>query len=146
MATSWQRCRPLGPSSTERMDEPTVRYTVEQRPRVQALNAALGPLTGVLGMVGPTERITLAHLFGADRALTCRIATALHGLVLDDGSQPHGVSFTSKLGFKEHCWAVWLRALDDGKEVSSEPTRASGPHDISDTEHNPAPPRRRQQH
>ena len=105
---------------------------------VQALNAALGPLTGMTGMVDPTERITLAHLCGADRALTCRIATALHGLVLDDGSQPHGISFNSKLGIEGQCWAVWLRALDDGKEVSSEPTRASGPHDILDTEHNPA--------
>jgi len=102
---------------------------------VQALNAALGPLTGV---VDPTERITLAHLFGADRALTCRIATALHGLVLDDGSRPHGISFNSKLGIEGQCWAVWLRALDDGKEVSSEPTRASGPHEILDIEHNPA--------
>lgn len=84
---------------------------------VQALNAALGPLTGMPGMVDPTERITLAHLFGADRALTCRIATALHGLVLDDGSQPHGISFNSKLGIEGQCWAVWLRALDRARPV-----------------------------
>ena len=87
-----------------------------------ALNSAAGPAAGLLA---PTRLLTLEDLFGTDRSLTCEIATRLHGLVLDDGWLAHGIYFQSKWGADGECWAVWLRATDDGNPTA-EPTDVSG--------------------
>ncbi len=67
--------------------------------------------------------ITVADIYSEDRATTVRIAEIVHALVLDDGSLPHGILYRSKHGTNWNCWAIWLRALDDGHAESSEPTR-----------------------
>lgn len=84
-----------------------------------ALNSGAGPIAG---LVAPTRLLTLDDLVGTDRTLTCAIATLLHQVVLDDGWQPHGVFFRSKWGVDGECWAVWLRATDDGRP-GGEPTQ-----------------------
>jgi hypothetical protein len=55
---------------------------------------------------------------------------------LDDGSLPHGVCYGSKHGDDLKCWAIWLRAMDDGKPESSEPTRAGQGFSIEKCERN----------
>jgi hypothetical protein len=87
-----------------------------------ALNSGSGPIAG---LVAPTRLLTLEDLLGTDRALTCAIATRLHQIVLDDGWQPQGIFFRSKRGTEGECWAVWLRATDDGWP-SGEPTQVVG--------------------
>lgn len=80
-----------------------------------ALNSADGPFASLLA---PTRRLTLEDLVGRDRVLTCAIATLLHGLILDDGWQADGIAFPSKWGVDGRCWAVWLRATDDGSPAA----------------------------
>lgn len=74
--------------------------------------------------------LTLEHIHGTDRALTTAIAEWIHGLVLDDGSLPHGIRYNSKWGNEQACYAIWLRAIDDGKPRLSEPTSLIETHDI----------------
>lgn len=81
-----------------------------------------------------TELATLLHRFGEsefsmstltneNRELTTSIAAWVHGQTLFDGSRPHGIKYGSKHGLDFSCWAVWLRKLDDGQPVDSEPIR-----------------------
>lgn len=72
-------------------------------------------------------RLTLGDIFGEDRNLTTALAGQIHQSVLFDGSLPHGIQFRSKHGTLGVCRAVWLRAIDDGKEQTSEPTKIVGP-------------------
>jgi hypothetical protein len=95
-----------------------------------ALNSSDGPVADLLA---PTRLLTQQDLVGTDRALTCEIATRLHGMVLDDGWLAHGIYFQSKWGADGECWAVWLRATDDGTpaaeptlELGSAPIRSPG--------------------
>lgn len=68
------------------------------------------------------EHLTDSDLTGQNRHLTTSVAEWIHGLVLDDGSQPHGLIYASKHGADWLLCCVWLRALHDGKTVDSEPT------------------------
>lgn len=65
-----------------------------------------------------SEPLTLSHLTSDDRFLTTTIAQTLHDTVeLDDGSLPLGIQFLSKHGHPSggtgHCWAYWMRDVDD---------------------------------
>lgn len=90
---------------------------------IAALNRSGGPLGGPFH---PTDRVTVANLVDENREWTCRVATLLRGVVLDDGSLPHGISFKSKHGVNGTCWAVWLRRVDDGQDPSTELVTVSG--------------------
>lgn len=68
-------------------------------------------------------KLTLAEVYGANRAVTAAIAEWIHSVVLDDGSLPLGILYDSKWGNDQACYAIWLRAVDDGKETTSEPTK-----------------------
>nr|WP_272942780.1 RES domain-containing protein [Rhodococcus jostii] len=68
------------------------------------------------------EQLTIGYLRSEDRILTTGIAGWIHAQVLDDGSLPHGIYFGSKHDRKWDCWAIWLRAIDDGHPAHSEPT------------------------
>lgn len=48
------------------------------------------------------------------RAVTTHIADFIRGLVLDDGSLPHGIVYPSKYGTDLTNYAIWLRRSDDG--------------------------------
>ncbi|MDQ6739420.1 MAG: RES domain-containing protein [Actinomycetota bacterium] len=56
--------------------------------------------------------VTLAEIHSPNREVTTRIAGWIRGLVLDDGSHPAGIRYTSKYGGE--CFAYWLRCRDDG--------------------------------
>ena len=47
-------------------------------------------------------------LAGSDRRATCAVAEWVSNQVLDDGSRPAGVRYTSKHGGDLPCWAVWV--------------------------------------
>ena len=81
---------------------------------------------------GVTRELTTAHLHGEKRSLTTGIAEKIHGSMLWDGSYAHGIVYSSKHDVAWRCWAIWLRAIDDGKTVWSEPTRADDGHAIDE--------------
>lgn len=82
------------------------------------------------------EHLSVGHLRSERRALTTTIAGWLRDQVLDDGSLPHGVQFASKHDSTWTCWAIWLRALDDGKPVTAEPTKADSGTEIKGCDQN----------
>lgn len=83
---------------------------VEHPDSIAAIGSALGErLHDELGL----ELLTWGVLHGEERAPTTMIASWVRGLVLDDGSQPLGITFQSKHG-GGRCWAYWLRRRDDG--------------------------------
>lgn len=86
---------------------------------IAALRKVDGPLDGPLA----TTRPDLSNLTGPVRPWTIALATKLRGLVLDDGTLPHGIKYLSTHGAEHPCIAYWMRAMDDGKELSSEPIR-----------------------
>jgi hypothetical protein len=69
------------------------------------------------------SRLTQAHLLGEDRHLTTEISSWVWNQMLDDGRYPHGITFPSKHGSDYLCYAIYLRAIGDGKPLSSEPTK-----------------------
>jgi len=74
--------------------------------------------------------LTLGDLYGDNRVVTTLIAHWLRGRALFDGSLPHGIFYRSKFGLDFGCFAIWLRAVDDGKELTSEPTAQIGSREI----------------
>ncbi|WP_330359290.1 hypothetical protein [Mycobacteroides abscessus] len=99
---------------------------------IAAVTDNLGP---ALSMAGITS-LTTAHLHGENRDLTTSIATWVWDQILFDGSLPHGIVYSSKHGAGWRCWAIWLRAMDDGKPVTSEPTSANTGLEIRGPSHN----------
>lgn len=84
---------------------------------ITAVEKGLGPQLVLLGV----KEVDLSLLSSDRREVTCEISEWVHALTLDDGSLPHGFVYPSRHG-GERCWATWLRKLDDGFEVVSEPT------------------------
>jgi hypothetical protein len=107
---------------------------IESADSVAAISQALRPELGSLGL----QSLTVSNLRGENREITTRIAEWVRAQVLDDGSLPHGIRFGSKHGSDWNCWAVWLRAVDDGKHRRFEPTKADRGSEILDPEHNQA--------
>lgn len=105
---------------------------IETAESIAALRQVAAPLLVERG----APQLTLAHLKSEDRALTTQLAGWVRSQVLDDGSLPHGIAYTSKHSQDWRCWAIWLRALDDGKDLDSEPTRAGKGQDIEPCERN----------
>ncbi|MEC5181534.1 hypothetical protein [Arthrobacter sp. CG_A4] len=56
--------------------------------------------------------VTLAEIHAPNREVTTRIAGWMRELVLDDGTHPAGIRYTSKFG--GDCFAYWLRRRDSG--------------------------------
>jgi hypothetical protein len=106
---------------------------IESAETISAIVAALGPRLATSFGAGS---LTTADLRGENRELTTTIADWLWGLVLDDGSLPHGVYYGSKHDSAWKCWAIWLRATDDGNP-DREPTKHDAGVEIKDYEHNP---------
>ncbi|TRW47609.1 RES domain-containing protein [Georgenia yuyongxinii] len=70
----------------------------------------------------PPERVaalTSADLAGEDRALTTALSQAIRQSLLDDASEPHGISFRSKT-LRGRCWAYWDRRRDEGLAPGSD--------------------------
>lgn len=105
---------------------------IECSSSIAAVEAALGPFLASRSI----DHLTVADLRGRDRHLTTGIARWVWGQVLDDGSLPLGIRFGSKHGTDFRCWAVWLRATDDGAP-RREPFDADPGTEILAPEHNP---------
>lgn len=60
------------------------------------------------GAISDYQRMDAAMLAGSDRRATCAVAEWVSNQVLDDGSRPAGVRYTSKHGGDLPCWAVWV--------------------------------------
>ncbi|WCT06089.1 RES family NAD+ phosphorylase [Rhodococcus qingshengii] len=68
--------------------------------------------------------LTLGVITGSlDKGITTTIAAWIHSRVLDDGTLPHGIVYRSKWGAEWRSWAIWLRKVDDGSSINSEPTK-----------------------
>ena len=106
---------------------------VEHEDSLAAINRALAHRVFAVG----GNRIDRGHLLGSDREVTVLIARWLRSLVLDDGTFPHRIAYGSKHGEDQRCWAIWMRELDDGKPLSSEPTTRDNGHLIERPEKNP---------
>ena len=65
------------------------------------------------GMTERVQLLTSGSLSGEDRDLTTLLAHTIRGLVLDDGSEPLGISYPSKT-LTGRCWAYWDRRADEG--------------------------------
>jgi len=104
--------------------------------RAESIAVISDALKGELAALG-LERLTVSDLKSERRVLTTTIAGWLRDQVLDDGSLPHGVRFGSKHDSMWTCWAIWLRALDDGKPVAAEPTKADSGTEIKICDQNP---------
>jgi len=86
-------------------------------PSIQTLNHVFIPTGQTVG------RMTSADLTGERRQLTTSVAKWVRNQVLDDGSLPMGIKYQSKHGDDIPAYAIWLRALDDGKPLHSERVR-----------------------
>lgn len=114
---------------------------VEAAESISSITRGLRPVlvtAGVLSNETGREdmRLTTGELKGRNRSLTTEIAGWVRAQELDDGSRPHGIVYESKHSSGWACWAIWLRALDDGKEALAEPTKACDGQPISSPEHN----------
>lgn len=129
VAAAWRQERKI-----HQLELPATGWFVEIE-TADSIAALTRHLAASLSMAG-IERLTTAHLRGENRALTTSFAEWIHKQVLDDGSLPLGIVYGSKHDSDWRNWAIWLRAVDDGKSVSSEPTRVLSADLIDDPGHN----------
>lgn len=66
------------------------------------------------------DRLTISQLTGEDRSFTTAVAGWIRTLYLEDGSPPLGIRYLSKHGSNLTAYAIWLRAIDDGRPEASE--------------------------
>ncbi|MGT2464100.1 hypothetical protein [Sinomonas atrocyanea] len=67
----------------------------------------------VPGLTESLQVLTATSIYGEDRDLTTLLAQATRMQILDDGSEPLGISYASKTLFGR-CWAYWDRRTDEG--------------------------------
>lgn len=77
------------------------------------LNALEKLAPTVPGMTEVLQVLTAGSINGENRAVTTLLAEIIRQQVLDDGSEPLGISFPSKTLFGR-CWAYWDRRFDAG--------------------------------
>jgi hypothetical protein len=106
---------------------------IERAESITAVSAALKSELGDLGL----DQLSVGDLRSEHRVLTTTIADWVWHQTLDDGTKPHGIRFGSKHDSTWSCWAIWLRAVDDGKRLSAELTKSDKGAHILDCEHNP---------
>ncbi|WP_448072276.1 hypothetical protein [Georgenia yuyongxinii] len=63
------------------------------------------------GVTDQVRLLTSASIEGEDRGLTTLLAHVVREMLLDDGSEPLGLSFRSKT-LQGRCWAYWDRRAD----------------------------------
>lgn len=76
---------------------------------------ALAPTTA--GLTERLQLLTAGSFTGDDRDLTTLLAHIIRGTLLDDGSEPIGISYPSKT-MTGRCWAYWDRRSDEGLSPS----------------------------
>jgi len=86
---------------------------------IAAVRAVMGDR---LALFGVTD-LDLTVLYGGNRRATVEIANWVRSSVLDDGAGPHGIVYRSRhAGGDVH--ACWLRAVDAGSPLTTEPVTA----------------------
>lgn len=80
---------------------------------VDTLAALQSMAPTVSGLTQDLQLLTAGSITGENRALTTLLAQTARDQVLDDGSEPLGISFGSKTLFGR-CWAYWDRRTDSG--------------------------------
>lgn len=105
---------------------------VEHEVSIRSISRALKGQLEALGL----EHLALSDLRSERRELTTAIAAWLREQLLDDGSLPHGVEFGSRHDRAWRLWAIWLRRVDAGADVSAEPTKADGGRQIAARDEN----------
>lgn len=65
----------------------------------------------IRGSAGRLQILTAGSITGEDRDLTTLIAHIIRNQVLDDGSEPLGINYSSKT-LQGRCWAYWDRRTD----------------------------------
>lgn len=108
---------------------------IEDSNTLAALNDAIAQFLHPTA-ASPAAEFTRAGVLDNNRVVTTLLAEWVHGQVLDDGELPHGIVFGSKHGSDYNCVAVWLRAVDDGKSLTSEPTKSGTGLEVKKPEHN----------
>lgn len=68
-------------------------------------------LPAMAGHLEEVKVLTAGNITGEDRDLTTLIAHTIRQTVLDDGSEPLGISYQSKT-LHGRCWAYWDRRAD----------------------------------
>ena len=61
-------------------------------------------------------------MFTHDREVTTRLAERMREQILDDGTEPLGIRFDSRIA-KGTCWALWMRRAD--AKLGSDPVKAN---------------------
>lgn len=88
------------------------RWWVDMEDQATLDVLSLGPAESVGSFTG-AEEIDRAAAYSNDRNVTTRLAQWLRGTSLDDGSEPAGVRFRSRVG-NGVCWPYWMRRVDLG--------------------------------
>ena len=70
-------------------------------------------IPNVTGMTERLKLLTSGAVEGEDRDLTTLVADVIRHQVIDNGSEPLGISYASKTLFGR-CWAYWDRRADEG--------------------------------
>lgn len=105
------------------------RWWVDMEDQATLDVLSMGPARAVKSFTG-REEIDRAAAYSNDRNVTTRLAEWLRGLSLDDGSEPAGVKFKSRVA-NGSCWAYWMRRADLGL---TEVATATGGREISSRE------------
>lgn len=79
-----------------------------------ALGSQLNPWTG-------RHDVDRGVMFSYDREVTTRFAEWMRDQILDDGSEPLGLRFDSRVA-NGNCWALWMRRAD--AQLGSDPAMA----------------------
>lgn len=101
---------------------------VHAQQTLDALSLALG--SDLKRMTGQDD-IDKGVVFGNNREVTTRLATWIRGQVLDDGTEPLGIRFSSRVA-DGLCWALWMRRADAGRDddpVHAQPGAEIAPND-----------------
>jgi hypothetical protein len=79
-----------------------------------SIGSELSPLTG-------RHDIDKGIIFSPNREVTTRLAAWMRDQLLDDGTEPLGIRFESRVA-NGICWAMWMRRADAG--LGSDPVQA----------------------
>lgn len=79
-----------------------------------AVGSELAPFTG-------QHDVDKGVMFTHDREVTTRLAERMREQILDDGTEPLGIRFVSRVA-SGTCWALWMRRAD--AKLGSDPVKA----------------------
>jgi hypothetical protein len=85
-------------------------WWIDAQQTLDALSLSVG--SGLAPLAGRHD-VDKGVLFSPDREVTTRLAEWMREQILDDGSEPLGIRFQSRVA-DGTCWAMWMRRADAG--------------------------------